>query len=231
MQYEGTLHEDHRWKPVEEFVTNFNEYHTQLFSPSYLICDDEYKLRWYGKSGHWINLGFPMYVATDINPENGAEIHNIAYGRLGIIMRLRIVKSAKNEEEQQDDKDNLPHGTKFLKEIMMPWDSTDRIVFTDSYFSSVPAAEELWKHGLRFIEVIKIETQKFPMAYLSNIYLHNWGYMSRFLTRPVESTKLVLGTFVWMDRNRRYFIFYWVIYGERAAVHLNTMEERGTYPK
>ena len=61
------------------------------------------------------------------------------------MMQLRIVKSLKNEEDQQDDRDNLPHGTKVLKELVMPWANTDRIVCADSYFTSVPAAEELWK--------------------------------------------------------------------------------------
>ena len=47
----------------------------------------------------------------------------------------------------------------------------------------------------------------FPMAYLSNIEIHHWGDMRGFLTRLVDSMKLMLGAFVWMDRNRRYFIF------------------------
>ena len=73
-------------------------------------------------------MGFPMYVAIYRNPENGAEIQNSACGRSGIMMRLRIVKFVKNEEDQQDDRDNLPHGTKLLKELVMPWANTDRIV-------------------------------------------------------------------------------------------------------
>ena len=56
-------------------------------------------------------------------------------------MRIRIVKSTKNEEDQQDDRYNLPHGTKVLKKIVMIWANTDRIVCADSYFASVPAAE------------------------------------------------------------------------------------------
>ena len=32
VQGEGTIHEAHWWKIVEEFVTHFNEYRTQLFS-------------------------------------------------------------------------------------------------------------------------------------------------------------------------------------------------------
>ena len=123
------------------------------------------------------------------------------------MMRLRIFKSKHNEEEQKYDEDNIPHGTKVLKELVIPWANTDRIVCADSYFTSVPDAEELWKHGLCFIGVIKTATQFFSMAYLSNIESQNRGDVSGLLTRPVDSTKPVLGDFFWMDRNRRYFIF------------------------
>ena len=54
---------------------------------------------------------------------------------------LRIVKSAKNEEDQQDYSDNLPHGNKVLKELVMPWANTGMIVCTDSYFTSFPTTE------------------------------------------------------------------------------------------
>ena len=143
-----------------------------------------------------------MYLAMDRKSENGEEIQNSACGRSGIMMRLMIVKSAKNEQDQQDDRDNIPHGTKVRKELVMPWANTDRIVCAYSYFASVPAAEELWKHGLRFIGVIKTEMRKFPMAYLSNIDFQNRGDMGGLLTRSVDRTKPVLGAFVWMYRNR-----------------------------
>ena len=90
---------------------------------------------------------------------------------------------------------------------MIPWANTDRIIFTDSYFASVPSSEEFWRHGLRFIGVIKTATRQFPMAYLYNIEFHNWVDMSGLLTRPVDNTNLVLGAFVCMDQNRPYFIF------------------------
>ena len=96
VRYEGTSHEAYRWKLVEDFVTHFNEYGTQLFSPSDLICADDSILWWYRQGGHWINLGSPMYVAMYRKPENGAEIQNAACGRLGFMMRLRVVKSANN---------------------------------------------------------------------------------------------------------------------------------------
>ena len=101
---EGMSHEAHRWKFFQDFVTHFNQYHTNLFSPSDLMCDDESISRWYGQSGHWINLGFPMYVEMYRKPEKGAEIQNSACERSGIIIRLRILKSAKNEENQKDDR-------------------------------------------------------------------------------------------------------------------------------
>ena len=56
-------------------------------------------------------------------------------------MRIRIIRSARNEADQEDDEDNLPHGTKVLKELVLPWSNTERIVCADSYFASMPAAE------------------------------------------------------------------------------------------
>ena len=54
----------------------------------------------------------PLFVGINRNPENGVEIHNKECGRSGVMMWLRIVKSAKNEEEQKYKRDNLPHGIK-----------------------------------------------------------------------------------------------------------------------
>ena len=100
MRCEGTIHEAHWWKLVEDFVTHFNEYRIQILSPPYLICADESIPRWYGKGSHCINLGFSLYVATDRKPENGADIQNAACGQSEIMIWLRSVKSANNEEEQ-----------------------------------------------------------------------------------------------------------------------------------
>ena len=112
---EGTSHEAHWWKLVEDSVTNFNKYRTQIFSPSNVICADE-SISWrYGQDGHWIHLGFLMYVAINRKPDNWTEILNAECERSGIMMQIRIVKSEKSEEGQQDDEDNIPHGTKDLK--------------------------------------------------------------------------------------------------------------------
>ena len=49
---EGMSHEAHLSKLVEDFVTHFNEYRTQLLSPFDIICADESIFIWYGKGGH-----------------------------------------------------------------------------------------------------------------------------------------------------------------------------------
>ena len=81
MRYDGTSHEDHWWKLNEDFVTHFNYYRTQLFSPSDLICADDSISGWYGQGVHWINLGLPMYVEMDRKPENGEDIQNTVCSR------------------------------------------------------------------------------------------------------------------------------------------------------
>ena len=118
------------------------------------------------------------------------------------MIRLRIVKSARNEEDQEDEKYNLPHGAKVLKELVLPWYNLERISYTDSYFASVTIAKAFWKYGLRFIGVISKAKRKFTMAYLSNTEFHNRGGMSELLTGPTDRTNLVLRAFIWMYQNR-----------------------------
>ena len=43
---------------------------------------------------------FPMYMEVARNPDNGAEIQNAECSQSGIMMQLRIVKSAMNEADQ-----------------------------------------------------------------------------------------------------------------------------------
>ena len=87
-----------------------------------------------------------MYVAIDRKPENGCEIQSAACGRSGIMIRLKLVKTADEEDRQQTedaaaaDDEGLLHGASVMKELVLPWLHTDRIVCGDSYFASVPAA-------------------------------------------------------------------------------------------
>ena len=81
----------------------------------------------------------------------------------------------------------------------------DRIVCADSYFASKKTAEAFEKVGMGFLGVVKTATKEFPMAYLSGLELQNRGDYKGVHTLDDEGNKK-LGAFVWMDRNRRYFI-------------------------
>lgn len=148
--------EAYRWLLVDGFIERFNSYRQRMFSPSDLICVDESMSRWYGIGGSWLGDGLPMYIQIDRKPENGCEIQNSACGRSGIMMRLKLVKSASPSTESREEPSDavLTHGALVLKELVLPWARSGRIVAADSYFASVSAAEELFRCGLRFIGVL-----------------------------------------------------------------------------
>lgn len=94
---EGMSSEAYRWMKCDQFVDAFNQHRKDFFSCSYVICVDESIIRWYGLGGEWINMGLPQYVAIDRKPENGAEIQNACDGMSGIMMRIKLVKTATEE--------------------------------------------------------------------------------------------------------------------------------------
>jgi hypothetical protein len=75
----------------------------------------------------------------------------------------------------------------------------------DSYSASVATAQELKRCRLRSIGVVKTVTKRCPLAYLSALKLHDCGDRQRPVTRDADGQPTLL-SFVWMDRNRRYFI-------------------------
>ena len=206
---DGMLSERYRWMLVDGFVDRINDYRQNFYVPSQDICVDESMSRWYGQGGHWINHGLPMYVAIDRKPENGSEIQNSADGQSGIMLRLKIVTTAaeaaaNNQHEENENGEVLLHGIQVLKDLVMPWANTDRIVCADSYFASVGAALELKRIGLRFIGVVKTATRRYPMKALSEIELVDRGDFRGLVSVGDGSNSLL--AFVWMDRDRRYFI-------------------------
>jgi Transposase IS4 len=83
---------------------------------------------------------------------------------------------------------------------------TNCIVVADSYFASVQAALRLKRIGLHFIGTIKTAMKEFPMAYLgSHVLAEGKGDRHGIIhTDPESGTQLL--AFVWVDRDRRYFI-------------------------
>ena len=97
---------------MDGFVKIFNDYRTQSFIPSEMICVDESISRWYGQGGDWINFGLPHYVAIDRKPENGCEIQGFCCGVSVIVMRLKVVKQVEDYSDTESDEDSstLGHG-------------------------------------------------------------------------------------------------------------------------
>ncbi len=205
--------ESYRWSLVDGFVCRFNKHRASNFIPSEFICVDESISRWYGQGGDWINHGLPMYVAIDRKPENGCEIQNAACGRSGVMLQLKLVKTANASEEEETpedaqrrrDQESLLHGTKVLKELIQPWAMSNRCICADSYFASVKAVEELHRMRLKFIGVVKTSTRHYPMHYLSHLVFHNRGDRHGVISKDADGNPNMMA-FVWVDRERRYFI-------------------------
>jgi hypothetical protein len=228
--------EKYRWLLCDNFVNNFNRHHSRNFIPSDLICIDESISRWYGQGGEWINHGLPMYVAMDRKPENGCEIQDAACGRSGIMIQLKLVKTATESKFIEDEKmarlvvtinqqqnrqqsteqeetiqqiqqqqQQLLHGIKVMKELLQPWNFSERLVCADSYYASVAAAEELMKLRFHFIGVVKTATKRYPMSHLSHLIMPNRGDRHALIKKTVDDIPDMM-SFVWVDRDRRYFV-------------------------
>ena len=198
--------EQYCWRLVDDFVKNFNEHQVQNFPTLDEICVNESMSQWYGQGSHWINHGLPMYVAIDRKPENGCEIQNAACGCSGVMIRLKVVKTAEEENASAvTDDDGNNDGTNVLKFLVEPWDRTDSCVCTDSYFTSINAVTVMRTMGLHLIEVVKTATKKFPMSYLSNLELVQHGDYKGLVARGTDGQPTML-SFIWMDWECRYFV-------------------------
>jgi hypothetical protein len=180
---------------------------TSFFEPSSEMCVDESISRWYGQGGNWINLGLPQYVAIDRKPENGCEIQNSCCAQSGIMLRLRLVKTPNAEDPNAVDEDNegMLHGTAIMKYLVEPWAHTGQFVGADSYFASVGATRAMTNLGFGFIGVVKTATRGYPKAYLEGLELSNRGDYEGVVTLGENGLPTMMA-FVWMDRERRYFI-------------------------
>ena len=76
----------------------------------------------------------------------------------------------------------------------------------DSYFASGPCAIAMCDMGLQFIGVVKTATKKYPQHYLPTVELPEKGdYKGALNIEP--TTGYLLLAFVWVDQERRYFIY------------------------
>ena len=198
---ESVSSEEYRWMLVNDFIKNFNSHCANVVVPSGRLCIDESMIHWYGQGGHWINHGLPQYIAIERKPENGCKIQNIACAVSGIMIRLRLVKLQKTEEERNEiNEEHLTHGTKVVKELVLPWHGSNQVVCADSYFALVTTAKEMMNVSLRFSGVVKTATKQYPMKWLSSVEMQNRGDMEGLVSK--EQNQNTMHAFVWVDRER-----------------------------
>ena len=169
-------HSTWRWMLLDDFVKNFNKYRALHYVQCYLICVDKSMSKWHGLGRHWINMELPVYLVIDRKPVKGCEIQNSCDARSQMMMQLKMVKSEADEDRymaeiieyaaQQRRSLCLLHGTKVIIHLVNPWRNTWCTVCTDSYFSSVPAVDDLEKIGPHFIGVVKTAKKYISYALL-----------------------------------------------------------------
>ena len=117
-------------------------------------------VRWNGHGDNWINRGLPHYISIDEKPENDLEVQNSGCGECGIMIRLKLVKGGSDHDNVEN---GVTHGASILRELVLPWVNTHRIVCANIYFASVTESELLDINGLKFIEVFQTATMKYSM--------------------------------------------------------------------
>ena len=189
-QPDGMSSERYRWMLVEDFVANYNDYRKRTFLPGGHLEADETVVRWYGKGGAFVDAGLPMYLALERKPDNGVEIQNHADVVSGIMLHLKVVKSANEEKaitaaaadaiaandgNNAAAADEAGKGTQVLLELTEPWHHSDCLVTVNAYFASMEAALAMKEKGLTFIGNVKQCSRRFPMEFLENTTLPQRG--------------------------------------------------------
>ena len=130
-----------------------------------------------------------MYLALERKRSNGGKIQNLADVALGIMLHLKVVKSANKEKATaaaaaadaiagDDDitaADEAGKGTQVLLELTEPWHHSGCLVTANAYFALVEAALAMKEKGLTFIGNVKQCSRRFPMEFLGNTILPRQG--------------------------------------------------------
>jgi hypothetical protein len=201
---------------VDDFVANINNYRARTFVPGGHLEANESMIRWYGVGGSFVDAGIPHYAVIERKPDNGAKIQNLADVASGIMLRIKIIKSAAEEEviaaaaaDEDNDEDVAADeggkGTRVLLELVYPWQDSGCLVTGDAYLASVEAVK-LKEMGLHFIGNVKQCSRRFPMEVLGNATLPKRGCRSVLASINDNTGETELVAIAWVDRNHRFFI-------------------------
>jgi len=188
-----------------------------------------------------------MYLALERKRNNGGKIQNLADVALGIMLHLKVVKSANKEKaiaaaaaaEAIANDENIAaaniasKGTQVLLELMEPWHHSGHLVTADAYFAFVEAALAMKEKGLTFISNVKQCSRWFPMEFLGNTILPQQGSRAVLTSIDEETGERELVAISWVDRNRRFFVTATCGIGEGEDVfrkRLRQLDNSGRVP-
>lgn len=201
--------EREKWKCVEPFIRAFNRHREQNVYASHELCVDESISRWYGLGGSWSRVGCPHILTLDRKPEHGMEIQNIACAITGVMIGLKLVKSAQlsNNDVSGSPVPEDTHGGKVLRELCEPWADKPRCINADSYFASICAATNLLVLGLFFRGVVKTGSRRFPLSFFNDQCLSERGDSVALVSDVVvDGSEKKVAAIMWRDRNRRFYV-------------------------
>jgi hypothetical protein len=96
---------------------------------------------WYEQGSTWINHSLPMFVVMDRKPEDGFKIHKAACGITGVMIQLKLIKTARKQQAEEEDDSTIINGTKVLLMLVQPWYNSNRVVCADTNFTSARRIE------------------------------------------------------------------------------------------
>ena len=163
-----------------------------------------------------------MYLALVPKPGNGGEIQNLAKIASGIMLCLKVVKSAIKEKvivtNAIVDDDNIANANEAGKRVQLlleleltgSWHHSDHLIMANTYFTSVEAALGMKEQGLTFIGNVKQTSRQFPMEFLGNTTLSRRGSRAVLMSVDQETGKTKIIAISWVDRNQQilWLLFY-----------------------
>ena len=149
-------------------------------------------------------LACRITFVMDCKPDKGGEIQTLADVFSGIVICLKVVKSAGKEKAIAKVLDLDPKegaygkGTRVLLELMKTWLGGNRLVTTDTY--------SLKERDTDFIGNVKQCNAAFPKAYLDTLILSKRRDCHVLALINEDTGKIELVAMTWLDCNWRDFV-------------------------
>jgi hypothetical protein len=132
---------------------------------------------------------------------------------VGLCCKIKLVKDVDLVGDNNDEtlnEDGLMHDIVSISKqegSHHGWFGTNRIVCANLYDTSVRAAKDLFRKGLRFIAGVKTATKGFPKTSHSSLELHSHSDFISLISEPATSNESdpTMASFMWMGHKSKVF--------------------------